>query len=41
MNSIVGEEHWTHKGDIKLFLWEKYNGSPTSKKGTILFVHGS
>jgi pimeloyl-ACP methyl ester carboxylesterase len=41
VNSIVGEEHWTHKGDIKLFLWEKYNGSPTSKKGTILFVHGS
>ncbi len=20
---IVGQEHWTHKGDVKLFLWEK------------------
>jgi pimeloyl-ACP methyl ester carboxylesterase len=41
VTSIVGEEHWTHKGDIKLFLWEKYKGSPTGKRGTILFVHGS
>jgi pimeloyl-ACP methyl ester carboxylesterase len=36
-----GTEHWTKKGDINLFLWEK----PASKKvpfaGTILFVHGS
>ena len=21
--SIVGREHWTKKGDIRLFLWEK------------------
>ena len=38
---IKGEEHWTHKGDINLFLWEKYQGSPSDKKGTIVFVHGS
>ena len=39
--AIAGEEHWTRKGDIRLFLWEKYKGSPAGKAGTILFVHGS
>ena len=38
---VRGEEHWTRKGDIKLFLWEKYAGAPAGKKGTVLFVHGS
>jgi pimeloyl-ACP methyl ester carboxylesterase len=38
---FTGEEHWTRKGDIKLFLWEKFAGSPRGKKGTVLFVHGS
>jgi pimeloyl-ACP methyl ester carboxylesterase len=38
---VKGEEHWTQKGDIRLFLWEKYAGSPGGKTGTILFVHGS
>src|SRR5678816_4237146 len=38
---VVGREHWTKKGDIKLFLWEKYVGEPTGKRGTVLFVHGS
>jgi len=38
---ITGQEHWTKKGDIKLFLWEKFAGGPESKKGTVLFVHGS
>ena len=34
-----GKEHWTRKGDVRLFLWQK---SPaTAVKGTILFVHGS
>ena len=34
-----GTEHWTRKGDVKLFLWRKQPaGTP---KGTILFVHGS
>jgi pimeloyl-ACP methyl ester carboxylesterase len=37
---IRGEEHWTNKGDARLFLWEKRApGGP--KNGTILFVHGS
>src|SRR5687768_14655663 len=37
---MKGTEHWTRKGDIKLFLWHKPSaaGGP---RGTILFVHGS
>jgi pimeloyl-ACP methyl ester carboxylesterase len=38
---VEGREHWTNKGDIRLFLWEKYAGRPEGKAGTILFVHGS
>ena len=38
---VKGEEHWARKGDVRLFLWEKYVGSPKDKAGTILFVHGS
>jgi len=34
-----GTEHWTRKGDIKLFLWRKSAGD--AAKGTIFFVHGS
>ena len=26
--STVGREHWTHKGDVRLFLWEKAAGMP-------------
>ena len=36
-----GVEHWTHKGDVKLFLWEKKRAPGTEHAGTILFVHGS
>ena len=35
-NEIKSEEHWTKKGDVNLFMWEKYAGSPTGKKGTVL-----
>jgi pimeloyl-ACP methyl ester carboxylesterase len=38
--SITGREHWTHKGDVRLFLWEKYAGVPEGKPA-VLFVHGS
>jgi pimeloyl-ACP methyl ester carboxylesterase len=38
---VTGQEHWTHKGDVRLFMWEKYVGNPDSKRPTILFVHGS
>jgi pimeloyl-ACP methyl ester carboxylesterase len=36
---MKGIEHWTRKGDVKLFLWRKApSGAP---RGTILFTHGS
>ena len=38
---IKGQEHWTNKGDAKLFLWNKVAGDPARTQGTILFVHGS
>jgi pimeloyl-ACP methyl ester carboxylesterase len=39
---IAGTEHWTKKGDVRLFLWEKRAASSTGKNaGTVLFVHGS
>jgi pimeloyl-ACP methyl ester carboxylesterase len=36
---VKGIEHWTRKGDVKLFLWQKSAAGAPS--GTILFVHGS
>ncbi len=36
-----GVEHWTHKGNIKLFLWEKKANAKVPHQGTVLFVHGS
>ena len=38
--AIEGREHWTQKGDVKLFLWEK-PAVTDAKRGTVLFVHGS
>ncbi|HKA44850.1 MAG TPA: alpha/beta fold hydrolase [Burkholderiales bacterium] len=38
---VSGREHWTKKGDVKLFLWEKPCGTSQERRGTILFVHGS
>ena len=38
---LPGTEHWTNKGDVKLFLWNKVAGDPAKTQGTILFVHGS
>ncbi len=37
----TGQEHWTRKGDVKLFLWRKPAAAGVSPKGTVLFVHGS
>jgi pimeloyl-ACP methyl ester carboxylesterase len=36
---MKGTEHWTKKGDVRLFLWRKTPAA--SPSGTILFVHGS
>jgi pimeloyl-ACP methyl ester carboxylesterase len=38
--AIKGQEHWTKKGDVNLFLWEK-RAPRGPKNGTVLFVHGS
>src|SRR5215218_9895842 len=40
MRGVEGQEHWTHKGDVRLFLFEKATGRP-NPRGTVLFVHGS
>jgi pimeloyl-ACP methyl ester carboxylesterase len=36
-----GIEHWTRKGDIRLFLWEKKASPKVPHAGTLFFVHGS
>ena len=36
---MKASEHWTRKGDVKLFLYNKTSGN--KERGTILFVHGS
>ncbi len=36
-----GTEHWTKKGDVKLFLWNQMPAPGVAKRGTIFFVHGS
>jgi len=38
--AIAGQEHWTTKGDVKLFLWEK-RAVLKPHLGTLIFVHGS
>jgi pimeloyl-ACP methyl ester carboxylesterase len=46
-STITGREHWTTKktadGDVRLFLWQKFAGSPDRQSGkpAVLFVHGS
>ena len=37
---VTGVEHWTHKGGVRLFMWEKFVGPPDGKPA-MLFVHGS
>jgi len=38
--AVTGVEHWTDKGDVRLFLWQKFVGQSAGKK-VALFVHGS
>ncbi len=44
MRTVTGQEHWATKptpdGDVRLFMWEKFVGSPAGKPA-VLFVHGS
>ncbi len=37
---VVGVEHWVEHGGMKIYLWEKYAGSPSAKKIVVL-AHGS
>jgi pimeloyl-ACP methyl ester carboxylesterase len=39
--SMRGTEHWTTKGDVRLFLWRKAAPGVPAPQGTVLFVHGS
>jgi len=39
--TVPGQEHWTKKGDINLYLWEKRAAAGSCSNGTILWVHGS
>jgi pimeloyl-ACP methyl ester carboxylesterase len=36
-----GTEHWTRKGEVKLFLWNKKPAAGVDRRGTLFFVHGS
>jgi len=36
-----GTEHWTKKGDIKLFLWNRKPPAGVKTRGVLFFVHGS
>ena len=38
---VNGVEHWTRKGEVKLFLWQKAPPTSEAPKDTIMFVHGS
>ena len=38
--AIAGKEHWTRKGAVKLFMWQK-PAAGNATRGTVLFVHGS
>jgi pimeloyl-ACP methyl ester carboxylesterase len=38
---MQGTEHWTSKGDVRLFLWRKSAAGGGAPRGTVLFVHGS
>ncbi len=41
VGTTPGQAHWTSKGDVRLFLWEKPRVAGTTYRGTVLFVHGS
>src|SRR5947199_8819020 len=39
-SQISSAEHWVEKDGIKIYLWEKYAGTP-SGKGIVVLAHGS
>ena len=38
--SVKSVEHWVQNGDVKLYVWEKFTGSPKNKS-VIVLAHGS
>ena len=32
-SAVIGEEHWTEKGDVKLFMLNKFLPNAAEKKG--------
>lgn len=38
--AVHGESHWVTQGDIRLFVWEKYQGVPGGKP-VVMLAHGS
>ena len=38
---VQGQEHWTSKDGVKIFLWNKKRALNKTHQGTILFIHGS
>ena len=38
--AIIGREHWLEHGELKLYLWEKYQGD-TCGKPVVVLAHGS
>jgi len=41
VSKVTGNEHWTDKNGVRLFLWNKCAGDPAQARHRILFVHGS
>ena len=43
-SAVVGEEHWTEKGDVNLFMWNKFLPDSEEKKRDNLvcawLIHG-
>ena len=33
---VTGVEHWTSKGDVRLFMWEKFVGAPEARRASEL-----
>ena len=39
-NRVQGAEHWVKNGDVNIYVWEKFTGSPKNKP-VIMLAHGS
>ncbi len=37
---VIGQEHWVEQDGIRIYVWERYAGSPSGKQAVVL-AHGS